>query len=81
MKLYVALQLRNGVRITHFDIPGGLPDTETEIMIQEKLVDSDRFQKARLVGWNSDKEELRQYMRQKYGSFFKGEVQRNSNSS
>lgn len=74
MKLYVALKLRNGVRLTHFDVPSGMGDAETEIMIQDKLVESDRFQKAKLIGWNTDKEELRQYMQQRYGSFFKGEV-------
>lgn len=74
MKLFVALKLRDGVRLTSFDIPGGMGDAETEIMIQEKLVESDRFRKSKLVGWNSDKEELRQYMKQKYGSFFKGDA-------
>ncbi len=78
MKLYVALKLRDGIRLSHFDIPGGLGDAETEIMIQEKLVESDHFHKAKLVGWNTDKNELEQFMQQRYGSFFKGEMDNTS---
>ena len=72
MTIHVALKKRNGIFIKKFDIPAGMGDAEMEIMIQDKLAEDEEFYRARLMGWNEDGEELREYMKQKYGRFFKG---------
>jgi|GEM_PF-3050943 len=72
MTIYVALKTKRGIELNDYEVPGGLGDTEMSMILQDKLVEDSQYKKARVMGWNSDRREISEYMKQRYGSYFKG---------